>query len=85
MKTLEWTRDLDWDALGSEAIGILQRLLRVDTTNPPGNERAACDVLAEIMSAEGIEHELFDVAEGRANLVARLRGHGEEAPVLLSA
>ncbi len=80
-----WIDALDWDAVADEAIEILQRLLRVDTTNPPGNERAACDVLAAILAEAGIEHELFDVAPGRANLVARVPGRGELDPILLSA
>src|SRR3989304_3656878 len=46
--------DIDWDAVAAEAVDILQRYLRLDTTNPPGNEERAADFLAEILLAEGI-------------------------------
>ena len=45
---------IDWNALANEATDILQRYIRIDTTNPPGNEEAACDCLAAVLSAEGI-------------------------------
>lgn len=54
------------------AVGILQRYIRIDTTNPPGREKAAAEFLKGILDAEGIENELFDIGEGRACLWAHL-------------
>jgi acetylornithine deacetylase/succinyl-diaminopimelate desuccinylase-like protein len=75
--------DLDWTAAGAEALALFQTLLRVDTTNPPGAERAAADVLAERLRAEGLEPVVVEPAPGRANLIARLKGDGSKAPLMI--
>jgi acetylornithine deacetylase/succinyl-diaminopimelate desuccinylase-like protein len=67
----------DWDAIGEEAVGMLQEYLRIDTTNPPGNELAAARYLGAVLEAEGVEYEILESAPGRASLVARLAGSGE--------
>ena len=85
MSSPRWIESLDWDAVQAEALDLLCQLLRVDTTNPPGNEAAACALIADVLGREGIEHEVFVVAPGRANLVARVRGEGRADPVLLSS
>lgn len=84
MSETDWIGDLPWDAIADEALDVLRELLRIDTTNPPGNEEQACALLSGILQDEGIAHEVFPVAEGRANLVARLEGDGSEAPILLA-
>ncbi len=53
---------------------LLQRLIRFDTVNPPGNEQAAQEFLKELLESKGFECELLAAVEGRPNLVARLRG-----------
>lgn len=68
-----------------EAVRYLQDLLRIDTTNPPGNELAACEYLANVLASEGIDAVVLRPEPGRGNLVARLRGSGREAPLLLMA
>lgn len=75
---------IDWQAVNAEAIALFKALLRIDTTNPPGNERAAADYLAGVLAKEGIEHRIFEREPGRASLVARLRGNGKKAPLLLN-
>jgi acetylornithine deacetylase/succinyl-diaminopimelate desuccinylase-like protein len=66
------------------ATGYLQTLLRIDTINLPGNERAACDAIAAILDAEGIPYEIVDSAPGRASIVARLRADNAVGrPILL--
>jgi acetylornithine deacetylase/succinyl-diaminopimelate desuccinylase-like protein len=50
----------------------MQEYLRVDTTNPPGNEARAAQFFQRIFDAEGIENQVFEIAPGRANLWARL-------------
>ncbi len=61
-------------AEGSEAVDLLQRLLRINTVNPPGNEQPAQELLADTLTDAGFECELLAAEEGRPNLVARLRG-----------
>lgn len=63
---------LDWEAIGQESLALYRELLRLDTTNPPGNERAAADLLAQTLREDGIEPWIIESAPGRANLVARL-------------
>ena len=72
-----------WDTVTDEAVKHLQGLLQIDTTNPPGNERAAAEFLAEILEAEGFETKILESAPGRGNLVTRLRGDGSAPPLLL--
>src|SRR5262245_35091336 len=64
---------------------LCQELLRIDTTNPPGNERPAADLLAGELSSAGLDPSILESAPGRANLVARLPGTGELPPLLLAA
>jgi acetylornithine deacetylase/succinyl-diaminopimelate desuccinylase-like protein len=60
--------------LRDEAVGLLQRLLRLNTVNPPGNETLAAALLRDYLEASGVEVELYARSPDRANLVARLRG-----------
>jgi acetylornithine deacetylase/succinyl-diaminopimelate desuccinylase-like protein len=61
-------------ALGPEAVELLQRLIRVNTVNPPGNERALQEELAAMLTDAGFECELLAAEPERPNLVARMRG-----------
>lgn len=73
------------EELSAHAFDICQRLLRIDTTNPPGAELAAAQLLAEELSAAGLDPLVLESAPGRGNVVARLSGTGEAAPLLLTA
>ncbi|MCC6527383.1 MAG: M20/M25/M40 family metallo-hydrolase, partial [Polyangiaceae bacterium] len=76
--------DLDWNAFGRESLALFKELLRADTTNPPGNERLAADVVVRVLEAEGIAFETREKEPGRTNVVARLRGSGKKGPLLLN-
>jgi acetylornithine deacetylase/succinyl-diaminopimelate desuccinylase-like protein len=70
-------------APGAEAEELLAALLRFNTVNPPGNERAAQQYLAEHLSAAGFECELLGAEPERPNLIARLRApDGGDGPTL---
>lgn len=60
-------------ALAKEAEGWLADLIRIDTTNPPGNEQAAAKYIAGILTKEGFTPEFLDLAPGRSAVLARLR------------
>ncbi len=60
--------------LQAETVEVLQRLIRHNTVNPPGNERPAQEELAAYLEAAGFECKLLGATEDRPNLVARLRG-----------
>jgi acetylornithine deacetylase/succinyl-diaminopimelate desuccinylase-like protein len=63
--------------MSGEVTDLLQRLIRLDTTNPPGNETAAAELLRDYLEAAGVECELHARVPERANLVARIRGTGD--------
>ncbi len=71
--------------LGEHALRLCQQLLRIDTTNPPGNERAAIDLLAGELADAGLAPVIHESAPGRANLVVRHKGSGVRPPLLLAA
>jgi acetylornithine deacetylase/succinyl-diaminopimelate desuccinylase-like protein len=73
----------DWRALGDEATALLSQYLRINTTNPPGNEIAAARWLAAVLRREGIESQIFEPAPGKANLYARLSGDGSQRPIVM--
>ena len=83
--TLETMSASDQDPARDEAVRHLQALLRIDTTNPPGNELAAAEYLAGVLRAEGFEPMILEAAPNRGNLIARQRGDGTAAPLLLYA
>jgi acetylornithine deacetylase/succinyl-diaminopimelate desuccinylase-like protein len=69
-------------SLRDEVTELLQELIRIDTTNPPGNETAAAEVLQAYLEDSGAEVELYARTPERANLVARIPGRGD-GPKLL--
>jgi acetylornithine deacetylase/succinyl-diaminopimelate desuccinylase-like protein len=71
-------------SLGDDARRICQALLRMDTTNPPGNERICADYLAAALAEVGYQPELLEAAPGRTNLIVRHRGTGARPPLLLT-
>lgn len=75
----------NWEQVREETLLHLQRLLRLNTVNPPGNELQAARYLDDVLRAEGIETQLFEPAPGRGALVARLRGDGSRQPVIVMA
>lgn len=70
--TPETLPGINLPALDSEAILWLQGLIRINTTNPPGNELVAAKYVAGILQKEGIPSQIFETTPGRGFLVARL-------------
>ncbi|MEM3162072.1 MAG: M20/M25/M40 family metallo-hydrolase [Candidatus Bathyarchaeia archaeon] len=66
-----------------EVTTLLRDLIRINTTNPPGNETEAASYLAEVLEEEGLDCEILESAPGRGNLVTRLKGTGEKPSLLL--
>ena len=62
---------------------ILQDLIRIDTQNPPGNERAATDYIAALCRDAGLEHEIYTYGEDRSNIIVRLAPARDERLVIL--
>jgi acetylornithine deacetylase/succinyl-diaminopimelate desuccinylase-like protein len=70
-------------SLRGEVTDLLSRLIQLDTTNPPGNETAAAELLREYLEASGVECELYARVPERASLVARIRGTGDGPSLML--
>jgi len=66
-----------------QAVDFLTQLVKIDTSNPPGNETLAARYIKSVLDREGIPSEIFESAPGRGNLVARLKGNGAKKPLLL--
>ncbi len=64
----------DQHQLEDEAVGLLRDLIRIDTSNPPGNETVAAEHLASYLAESGIESELVGPDPARLNLIARVQG-----------
>jgi len=64
----------------------LVELIRVDTSNPPGNEGGVANLLAPKFKALGFEVDVLETPQpGKAHFVARLKGNGSKKPVLIAA
>jgi acetylornithine deacetylase/succinyl-diaminopimelate desuccinylase-like protein len=76
----------DSSSLREQTARLLAEYIRINTTNPPGNELAAARWLKQILAQEGIEGQILDTAElgrGRANFYARLKGNGGQKAIAL--
>jgi len=71
------------DASRTEALRFLTDLVKIDTSNPPGNEVKAAGYIKGVLDKEGIASEIFESAPGRGNIVARLKGNGSKRPLML--
>ena len=74
---------VDWEKVGDETVDYLVDLVKIDSSNPPGNETRVAEYLKTVLAAEGIESELFALDPDRANLVTRYRGNGSKPPILI--
>jgi acetylornithine deacetylase/succinyl-diaminopimelate desuccinylase-like protein len=74
---------INWEEVQQEALDLFIQYLKIDTTNPPGNEIHAAEFFAGICKREGVEHQIFEPSPGRATLWARVRGDGSKRPIIL--
>jgi acetylornithine deacetylase/succinyl-diaminopimelate desuccinylase-like protein len=72
----------DWTKLQAETLQHFQALLRLDTSNPPGNEYLVTDYLKSVLEREGIPAQIVARDPKRPNLIARVKGSGRKRPVL---
>jgi len=74
---------IDWHGVRDEAVEILRNYIRINTTNPPGNEMEAARYLEGIVQQEGIEATVYEPAPHRANLMAVIPGEKQGKPLIL--
>ena len=74
---------IDWNAVNAEALGHFVSYLRIDTSNPPGNEAPAARWLGAILEEAGIEVEYVGIQPEREAVFGWLRGSGEKRAMML--
>jgi acetylornithine deacetylase/succinyl-diaminopimelate desuccinylase-like protein len=74
---------VDADTLQDRPLELLQRLLRFDTSNPPGNERECIEWIKGLLEGLGCEVRILAQEPERPSLIARIAGRGESPPLLL--
>jgi acetylornithine deacetylase/succinyl-diaminopimelate desuccinylase-like protein len=74
---------INWPHYQDMAVDLMQQYLRINTSNPPGNEIEAARFFKKIFDQHGIENEIFEYKTGRANIIARLKGNGSKRPIIL--
>src|SRR5260221_10172501 len=64
-------------------VELARDLIRLDTTNPPGEEHLAVELIELLLRDAQIEFARYESEPGRPNLVAHVKGRGEAPPLLL--
>ncbi len=76
-------RSVPWTAYQDQTVRLLQEYLRIDTSNPPGNELTAAEFFQKLFDEAGIPNTVISYASGRANIYARVKGDGSLPPLIL--
>ncbi len=76
-------RNIDWKKTGWEAAHMLADLIRINTSNPPGNESLACAFLKPRYEEIGLETVVVESAPGRGSIIGRLNARDPQGPPLL--
>jgi acetylornithine deacetylase/succinyl-diaminopimelate desuccinylase-like protein len=67
----------------NEAVQMLQELIRINTSNPPGNEMQAVSFIEKIADKSGIEYEIMETAPGRGNIILKIPGTRHDNPLIM--
>jgi acetylornithine deacetylase/succinyl-diaminopimelate desuccinylase-like protein len=74
---------VDWQKLEPEILDRFSELLKIDSSNPPGNETKVAKLVEAMLEKEGIASRIYAMDPNRANLVARIKGSGAKKPLLI--
>jgi len=74
---------IDWVRYQDMAVDLMQQYLRINTSNPPGNEIQTARFLKKVFDQYDIQNEIFEYKPGRANIIARIKGNGSKRPIIL--
>ncbi|MBZ5591403.1 MAG: M20/M25/M40 family metallo-hydrolase [Acidobacteriia bacterium] len=72
-----------WEKVHAETLEHFTHVLRIDTSNPPGNESQVAGYVKSVLEREGIPAQLFALEPTRASVVARIKGNGSKKPILV--
>lgn len=78
-----FSQDIDWPSFEKRSLQTLVDLIKLDTSQPAGNEYLAADYIAGRLDEAGIPYKTYEPVKGRTSIVARLKGNGSKAPILL--
>jgi acetylornithine deacetylase/succinyl-diaminopimelate desuccinylase-like protein len=81
-QTQSGLQNIKWDSYQDEVVPLLQEYIRIDTSNPPGNEMAAAEFFHRLFDQAGIPNTIYPYAPGRANIYAILKGDGTLRPLV---
>jgi acetylornithine deacetylase/succinyl-diaminopimelate desuccinylase-like protein len=73
----------DWPKVNEETLRHYQAVIRIDSTDPPGNETRVVDYVKKVLETEGIPVIVGGREPGRMNLIARLKGNGSKRPLIV--
>ena len=76
-------QQLDVDDFQRNSLQTLIDLIRLDTSQPDGNEYLASDYLKLRLEHAGIDYQIYASEPGRSSIVARVKGNGSKRPLLL--
>ena len=76
-------RAIDWPPYQDETVKLMREYLRIDTSNPPGNELAAAEFFHRLFDQAGIPNTIYPYAAGRADIYAVIKGDGTLRPLVL--
>jgi acetylornithine deacetylase/succinyl-diaminopimelate desuccinylase-like protein len=76
-------RAIAWPPYQDEVVKLMREYLRIDTSNPPGNELAAAEFFHRLFDQAGIANTVYSYAPGRANIYAVIKGDGRLRPLVL--
>jgi acetylornithine deacetylase/succinyl-diaminopimelate desuccinylase-like protein len=74
---------LDWNKLNAETREHFSAMVRINSSNPPGNETVVAKYIQTVLEKEGIPSKLVGTDPNRLSLIARLKGSGAKKPILI--
>jgi len=75
--------EAQWIRYADKAVRHLQRLLTIDTTNPPGNESEAARYIYDTLDFPRLERYYLEPEPERGNVIVRRKGEGQKGPLLI--
>lgn len=69
--------------MNDAAVELLRQYIRLDTSNPPGNEYLAAGFFERILKAEGIQYKTYEKQHGRTSIRAEIKGTGNRQPLIM--
>jgi len=79
----EHLRAIVWPAYEDETVKLMGEYLRIDTSNPPGNELAAAEFFHRLFDQAGIQNTVYPYAPSRADIYAVIKGDGTLRPLIM--